>query len=95
MIVGMSKLSVANLDLPLTLNALSMRLPLPTADDLKIEAGRRNAAVAMIFSMHTGELTLCFGKRAAFEGDPWSGGGIIKYYKAVLDSEKLGNYFLL
>ena len=73
MIVGMSKLPVANLDPPLTLNALSMRLPLPTADDLKIEAGRRNAAVAMIFSMHTGELTLCFGKRAAFEGDPWSG----------------------
>ncbi len=58
---------------PVTLDALKRLLLLPTVDALAIERERRNAAVAMIFSMHTGELTLCFGKRAAYEGDPWSG----------------------
>ena len=58
---------------PVTLDVLKRLLLPPTVDDLAIERGRRNAAVAMIFSMHTGELTLCFGKRAAYEGDPWSG----------------------
>ena len=73
MIMSMSDLPVVSSRPPATLDALSRLLTLSTADELKIDAGRRNAAVAMIFSMHTGELTLCFGKRAAFEGDPWSG----------------------
>ncbi|MGB1253950.1 MAG: NUDIX hydrolase [Candidatus Promineifilaceae bacterium] len=66
-------LSLTSARPPANLNQLRPLLQTPEMGMLTIERGRRNAAVAMIFSMHTGELTLCFGKRAAYEGDPWSG----------------------
>jgi 8-oxo-dGTP pyrophosphatase MutT (NUDIX family) len=34
---------------------------------------RRSAAVALIFHRDEAETTLCFARRAPFDGDPWSG----------------------
>ena len=44
-----------------------------TSANLPFDIRQRNTAVAMIFHQNEAELNLCFGLRAQFEGDPWSG----------------------
>ena len=46
-----------------------------TFDDLVLPRAQRCSAVALIFHVHQQDhsLRLCFGRRAPYEGDPWSG----------------------
>lgn len=44
-------------------------------DDMVLPCAQRCSAVALIFHVHEQDnsLRLCFGQRAPYEGDPWSG----------------------
>ncbi len=44
-----------------------------TAVHYPVDNNQRCASVAMIFHQSDNSLNLCFGLRATFEGDPWSG----------------------
>ncbi|MEM7331337.1 MAG: CoA pyrophosphatase [Chloroflexota bacterium] len=54
-------------------NDIRDRFDRETAVHELVNPATRCAAVAMIFSDNQGELNLCFGLRATYEGDPWSG----------------------
>ena len=54
-------------------NDIRNRFDRETAGVEQVDANQRCAAVAMIFHQGQNDLNLCFGLRATYEGDPWSG----------------------